>query len=110
MFTLEQNVIGVLVGGHRRIAVHAHLEFRKFLAVCLEVLCVGRKFHDFGFGVKGSVALAPAAASWISAATASGCETVHGVAALDLYHRGARPFGHGTLGVRWDRLVFVGDD
>src|SRR5258708_12297269 len=75
MFTLEQNVIGVLVGGHRRIAVHAHLEFRKFLAACLEVLCVGRKFHDFGFGVKGSVALAPAAASWISAATASGCET-----------------------------------
>src|SRR6266446_8981808 len=59
MFALEQNVIGVLVGRHRRIAVHAHLELRKFLAVCLEVLCVGHKFHDFGFGVKGSVAIAP---------------------------------------------------
>jgi len=32
------------------------------------------------------------------------------VAALDLDHRGARPFGHGTLGVRWDRLVFGGDE
>ncbi len=37
MFALEQTVIGVLVGRHRRIAVHAHLEFRQLLAVCLEV-------------------------------------------------------------------------
>ena len=28
MFTLEQNVIGVLVGCHSRIAVHAHLKLR----------------------------------------------------------------------------------
>src|SRR5258706_13887171 len=39
-----------------------------------------------------------------------GLRDVHGVAALDLDHRGARPFGHGTLGVRWDPLVFGGDE
>ena len=41
MFSLDENVIGGLVRCHSRIAVHAHLEFREFLAVCLKVLCVG---------------------------------------------------------------------
>jgi len=31
------------------------------------------------------------------------------VAALDLNDRGARPLGHGTLGVRWNHLVLGGD-
>ncbi len=34
---------------------------------------------------------------------------VDGVAALDLNDRGARPLGHGTLGVRWDHPVIGGD-
>jgi len=46
MFTPNQNVIGVLVGCHSRIAVHAHLEFREFLAVCLKVLCVAISFKS----------------------------------------------------------------
>src|SRR5882762_6172627 len=34
---------------------------------------------------------------------------VDGVAALDLNDRGARPLGHGTLGIGWDHLVVGGD-
>src|SRR6267378_3039977 len=34
---------------------------------------------------------------------------IDGVAALDLNDRGARPLGHGTLGVRWNHLVLGGD-
>src|SRR5882757_9943107 len=41
--THDQNVIGVFVGCDGRIAVHAHLEFGEFLAVCLDVLGVGHQ-------------------------------------------------------------------
>src|SRR6202521_711234 len=34
---------------------------------------------------------------------------IDGVAALDLNDRGARPLGHGTLGVRWNHLILGGD-
>src|SRR6267142_6885178 len=34
---------------------------------------------------------------------------IDGVATLDLNDRGARPLGHGTLGVRWNHLVLGGD-
>src|SRR5258707_10980550 len=34
---------------------------------------------------------------------------VDGMAALDLNDRGARPLGHGTLGIGWDHLVVGGD-
>jgi hypothetical protein len=38
-----------------------------------------------------------------------GLRDVDGVAALDLNDRGARPLGHGTLGLRWDHPVIGGE-
>jgi hypothetical protein len=38
-----------------------------------------------------------------------GLRKVDGLAALGLNHRGARPFGHCTLGVGWDPLVLGGN-
>ncbi len=57
--THDQHVVGALVGGDGRIAVDADLEFGKLLAVGLEVGGVAHQPHDLGFGVEGSIAVAP---------------------------------------------------
>jgi hypothetical protein len=41
MLAHNHNIIGILVGCHGRVAVHAHLELGKLLAVCLKVLWIG---------------------------------------------------------------------
>ena len=57
--THDQNVVGVFVGGHSRIAIHAHFEFREFFAVCLDIVCVGHQVQELGLSVKGPIAIAP---------------------------------------------------